>query len=102
MGLLEIDALITTGIPFITAAVKRLTTKKLPDSKTVSGINAVIPLVIGILSTGLYTYAQTHDWMQAVAAGLASGGVASSARDIDKNLIGIVESLYKIAGKNGK
>lgn len=104
MDPITICALITSGIPFLTAAVKRFTTKKMaktPD-KTKAGINAVIPLVLGILSTGLYTYSQTNDVLAAIAAGLASGGVASSVRDIDKNLTGIVESLYRIAGKNGK
>lgn len=95
------SALITTVIPFITAGIKKLFTKKLPD-KYRYGVNAVIPLALGILSSGLYTYSQTRDIWASLAAGLGSGGVASSARDIDKNLTKILESLYRLAGKGGK
>ena len=91
-------ALITAVIPFVTAGVKRLFTKKVPE-KYRHGVNCVIPLVLGIISTGLYTYQQTNDVWVSLAAGLGSGGVASSARDIDKNLTKIVETLYKIKAK---
>lgn len=101
MDPITIAALITTGIPFVTAGLKKLFTKNIPD-KYRSGVNAVIPLVLGIVSTGLYTYQQTNNVWAAVAAGLGSGGVASSARDIDKNLTRIVETIYKLVKKDGK
>lgn len=91
-------ALITAIIPFITAGLKRLFTKRLPD-RIRPGINAVIPLVLGMVSAGLYTYQQTGDIWAGLATGLGSGGVASSARDIDKNLTRIIETAYTIARK---
>lgn len=94
-----ITALFTAVIPFVTAGVKKVFTRSMEATDTRSGINAVIPLVLGILSAGLYTYRTTHNVWGAVAAGLGSGGVASSVRDIDKNLIGIVENVYKLVGK---
>lgn len=95
---IAIGVLITTAIPFVTAAAKKFLTKKVSE-KYRHGVNAIIPLVLGIVSTGLYTYQQTKDVLVSVAAGLGSGGVASSARDIDKNLTRIVEAVYKLAGK---
>jgi hypothetical protein len=91
-------ALITFAIPFVTAGLKKLFTKNMPDAYR-SGVNAVIPIVLGILSTGLFTYQQTRNVWVSVAAGLGSGGVASSARDIDKNLTRIVETVYGLLGK---
>lgn len=91
-------SLITVGIPFVTAGIKKLITKKFSEDVQ-PGINTVIPLVVGILSAGIYSYQQTHNVWVALAAGLGSGGVASSARDLDKNLLGIVEGLYKVFGK---
>ncbi len=85
---ITIVTLITAVIPFATTALKKLfKTNDLPKSH---GINALIPILLGILSAGVYEYQRTHDWMTALVVGLSSGGVASSARDIDKNLIGIV------------
>ncbi len=101
MNPLAFTGLATAVIPFVTAGVKRLFTKNLPESDTKTGVHALIPIVLGILSAGLYTYVQTHDAWQALAAGLGSGGAASSVRDIDKNLTGIVESLYKLVKKDG-
>lgn len=98
MDPITVTALITAVIPFLTAGLKKLFTKNLPD-RVRPGINAVIPLVLGMVSAGLYTYQQTNDPWTAVAAGLGSGGVASSARDIDKNLTRIIETLYAIARK---
>jgi Kef-type K+ transport system membrane component KefB len=98
MDPISASAVATVAIPFITAAIKKLFTKKLPDNVQ-PGINTVLPLVLGMVSAGLYTYTQTHNVWGAVAAGLGAGGVASSARDLDKNLLGIVASVYKLAGK---
>ena len=89
-----IVALITAGIPFVTSIFKKLfRTEKLSD-KPRKGVNALIPILLGILSTGLYGYTtQGLDIWQAVALGLGSGGVASSARDIEKNLLRLVEAV---------
>lgn len=90
-------ALITAAIPFVTAAAKKiLKTDKWGEKK--SGWNALIPIVIGIVSAGAYAHSQGNDWVTSLAIGLGSGGVASSARDIDKNLInlvGVIRSFIK-------
>ena len=90
-------ALITAAIPFVTAAAKKiLKTEKWGEKK--SGWNALIPIVIGIVSAGAYAHSQGSDWVTALAIGLGSGGAASSVRDIDKNLtnlVGAVLSLLK-------
>lgn len=99
MDPITVSALITAGIPFVTAGLKRLITRKLVTPEKQPGINTLIPLVLGILSTGLYTYSQTHDVVLSIAAGLGSGSAAASMRDVDKNLTGIVESIYKLASK---
>lgn len=94
----SIVAIITAAIPFVTAIAKKLfKTEQLEESKR-KGINALIPIVLGILSSGLYEYSRSQDWVTALAVGLGSGGAASSARDIDKNLIGLlgaVSSIFK-------
>lgn len=92
-------ALITTLIPFATAAVKKiLKTDQWGEKKT--GWNALIPIVLGIVSAGVYAYSQGNDVVTALAVGLGSGGAASSARDIDKhllNLFGAIRSLTRKA-----
>lgn len=93
MDPITISAIATAVIPFVTAGIKKLFTKNLPEEMQ-SGVHAVIPLVLGILSSGLFTYQQTHDVWVSIAAGLGSGGVASSVRDIDKNVTKIIETLY--------
>jgi hypothetical protein len=96
---ISIVSLITVGIPFVTAGIKKLFgTSKIPDDYR-SGVHALLPIIIGILSTGLYTYVQTNDWKLALVAGLGSGGAASSVRDIDKNLTGIVASISQILSR---
>lgn len=99
MGTLEIVGIITAVIPFATKIVKnwfKTETIKDPYRK---GINALIPVVIGIVSSGLYAFSQGQDWLTALAIGLGSGGVASSARDIEKNLIRLVEAVIKLIKK---
>lgn len=95
---ITVSAIATAVIPFVTAGVKRLFTKRLPE-RIRPGINTIIPLVLGMVSAGIYTYQQTGDVWFALANGLGAGGVASSARDLDKNLTRIVESLYRLTNK---
>lgn len=96
----SIIVIITAVLPFITAAAKKvLKTDKLSE-QTSKGVNAIIPIVLGVLSAGLYSYVEDRNWVKALAIGLSSGGVASSARDIEKNLLGIVSSILKIVKKD--
>lgn len=89
-------ALITAAIPFVTAAAKKiLKTEKWGEKK--SGWNALIPIVIGIVSAGTYAHSQGNDWATSLAIGLGSGGAASSVRDIDKNLINLFGALRSLA-----
>ncbi len=91
-------ALITAAIPFVTAAAKKiLKTDKWGAKK--SGWNALIPIVIGIVSAGAYAHSQGNDWITSLAIGLGSGGVASSARDIDKNLTHLVSAVLSLVRK---
>ena len=101
MDLLTAGALITAFIPFVTAGLKKLFTRKMPDTDLKTGVHTLIPIVLGILSTGLYMYQKTHDPWVALAAGLGSGGAASSIRDIDKNLVGIVQTVLSMVKKDG-
>lgn len=94
-----IISLITAVIPFVTLGAKKLFRTDKLEGDTRAGVNALIPIIIGILSAGLYQYQQDPNIIKALAVGLASGGVASSARDIEKNLIGIVGSILKIFQK---
>ena len=100
MDPITVGALMTAGIPFLTAAIKRVFTKKMVPESAQPGVHTVIPLVLGILSTGLYAYSQTKNVWAAVAAGLGSGGAASSIRDVDKNLTRIVETVYGMVKKS--
>ena len=94
-----IVALITAALPFVTALAKKLfNTDQLEETKR-KGINALIPIVLGVLSSGFYEYSRSHNWVTAVAVGLGSGGAASSVRDIDKNLIGLVNAIGSIFKK---
>lgn len=82
----SIVALITMAIPFVTALAKKfLNTDRLPE-KPRKGLHALLPVLLGVLSSGLYAYSQGNDWMTALAIGLGSGSTAASVRDIDKNL----------------
>ncbi len=96
---ISIIALITTAIPFITTVAKKLfKTDQLEETKR-KGVNALIPVLIGVLSSGAYAYSQSQDWVTALAVGLGSGGAASSARDIEKNLVSFVEAISRILSK---
>lgn len=96
---ISIVALITTVIPFVTALAKKLfKTDQLEETKR-KGVNALIPVLIGILSSGAYAYSQGQDWMTALAIGLGSGGTASSARDIEKNLVQLVQTISMFMSK---
>ena len=95
----SIIALITTGIPFVTALCKKVFKTDRLDEKPQKGVHLLIPIVLGILSSGLYAYSKGQDWMTALAIGLGSGGAAASARDIDKNLIQLADTLTALLGK---
>lgn len=85
-------AVITAVLPFVTAGLKKiLKTDKWGPKK--SGWNALLPVVLGVASSGVYAYANGSDVVSAIAIGLGSGGAASSARDIDKNLTQIVQTV---------
>jgi hypothetical protein len=91
----SVVALITAAIPFVTALAKKfLNTERLPE-KPRKGIHALLPVLLGVLSSGIYAYSQGKDWLTALAIGLGSGGAASSVRDIDKNLTQIGEILLR-------
>lgn len=94
----SIIALITVAIPFVTAAFKKvLKTDQWGEKK--SGWNALLPIVIGIASAGVYAHSQGNDWITSLAVGLGSGGAASSVRDIDKNLTNLVGAILTIVKK---
>ncbi len=93
---ITIITLLTAGIPFLTAAIKKiLRTEKWPEDHR-KGWHGLIPIVLGILSTGLYEKSRGSDWVTALAVGLGSGGAASSARDLDKNLVQVFSALRSI------
>lgn len=96
MGVIETVGLITTAIPFVTKLVKGIFKTKKIKQPYQKGINALIPVLIGVLSSGMFAYSQGMGWMTALAIGLGSGGAASTARDIEKNLIRLVEVSSKI------
>ncbi len=60
----------------------------------------MIRFSLGIFWTGFYRKGKTRDWKVALAAGLGSGGGASSVRGVGKKLTGIVQSLYLLMGKD--
>ncbi len=96
---MSIVALITAAIPFVTALAKKfLNTDRLPE-KPRKGLHALLPVLLGVLSSGFYAYSQGNDWMTALAIGLGSGGAAASARDIEKNLVRFVEAVSRVSGK---
>lgn len=92
----SVISLITVLIPFLTTAVKKLCrTDKLEETKR-KGINALIPIVLGIISAGAYEYSRSGDWVNALAVGLGSGGAASSVRDLDKNLLSLGSAVRSL------
>lgn len=96
----SIIALITAGIPFITALCKKLFKTERFEAK--QGINTLIPIILGILSSGLYAKSQGSDWVTAIAVGLGSGGAAASARDVDKSLTGIANAFATVVSKSNR
>jgi hypothetical protein len=91
----SIIALITVLIPFATAALKKiLKTDEWGGRKR--GYNALLPILIGIASSGAYAKSQGNDWVTSLAIGLGSGGAASSVRDIDKNLTNLVSLILAL------
>ena len=95
----SIIALITAGIPLMTAVFKKVFKTDRLEDKPRKGVNALIPVVLGILSSGLYAYSHGQDWVTALAIGLGSGGVAASARDIDKSITGIAEAVSSLTAQ---
>ncbi len=96
---MSVVAIITAAIPFVTALAKKfLNTDRLPE-KPRKGLHALLPVLLGVLSSGLYAYNQGTDWMTALAIGLGSGGAAASARDIEKNLVRLLDSLHSPSDK---
>jgi hypothetical protein len=95
-----IIGLITAGIPFATSLLKKVFRTGKLENKKRKGINTLLPIIIGILSAGLYAFSQGQDWVTALAIGLGSGGAASSARDIEKNLIRMVEAIGQVLKKS--
>ena len=94
----SIVTLITVLIPFATAAVKKiLKTDQWGEKKT--GWNALIPIILGIVSSGVYAYSQGTDPVMSLAIGLGSGGAASSARDIDKYLLNLFGAIRTLLNK---
>ena len=89
----SIIALITAGIPLLTAVFKKVFKTDQLEEKPRKGVNALIPVALGILSSGLYAYSQCQDWMTALAIGLGSGGAAASTRDLDKSITGIANAV---------
>ncbi len=92
-------ALITGLIPFVTAAAKKILKTEQWGDKA-HGWNALLPILIGIASAGLFARSQGHDWLTSLAIGLGSGGAASSMRDIDKNLTGLFSAIGSLLKKN--
>jgi|GEM_PF-2609007 len=94
----SVIALITAVIPFVTAAAKKiLKTDQWGERKR--GWNALLPVLIGIVSSGVYSYSQGNDWVTSLAIGLGSGGAASSVRDIDRNLTQVVSAALSLLKK---
>lgn len=93
-------AVITAAIPFVTSLFKKVfKTNKIKSDKARKGIHALIPVLIGVLSSGLYAYQNGADWVTALAVGLGSGGVASTGRDVEKNLVRLVSAISGMVSK---
>jgi hypothetical protein len=95
----SIIALITTGIPFVSALFKKVFKTDQLDENPQRGVHLLIPVVLGILSSGPYVYSQGQDWATSLAIGLGSGGAAASVCCIDKNLIQLAETITTLLGK---
>lgn len=98
MGPTEIAALVAAVAPFIVTLLKKLLkTEQLPEVPQ-KLTHKALPLVVGLLAGILSAYAgdPAVTLEQAVLAGLAGGAGASYARDLDKNLLKIVESASAV------
>lgn len=95
-------AIITAALPFVTAGFKKLFKTERLSYDARKGVNALLPVLLGIASSGLYSYSQGSDWVTALAVGLGSGGAASSVRDIDKNLTRLMETALDLWAKRKK
>lgn len=91
--------LITAAIPFVTSAAKKVFHTERLEVKKRKGLNALLPVLIGVLSSGLYAFSQGQDPITALAIGLGSGGVAASARNVEKNLVRLTAAVAKIVSK---
>jgi len=89
-----ISMVITALIPVLSTAIKKLFKTDSLDAELKKGVNQLIPLVLGILSTGLYALSQGANWPVALAIGLGSGAVAQNMRDLNKRF-NIISALVK-------
>ena len=102
MDPVSLGALLTAVVPFITAAAKKVLKpqlERIQDEQLRSGVVTLLPLLLGVLSGAAASYAQGTDLVSALAAGLAAGGVGSSVRDVDKNMLGLAQSVTLIVAK---
>lgn len=94
----SVVAIITAVIPFATAGIKKLLkTDQWGNRK--HGWNSLIPIVLGIVSSGVFAYSQGSDVVTSLAVGLGSGGAASSMRNIEKDLVNLIGGLRAIFAK---
>jgi len=97
MDPITIGGVITALIPVVTTGVKKLFKTDKLDKDLAKGVNTLIPIVLGILSTGLYAVSQGASWSLALAIGLGSGMAAQNMRDLNKrfNIISALVSKKK-------
>jgi len=100
VGILD-GAIITAVIPFATTIFKKIfKTDKIIDDEVKHGLNGLVPVILGIAGAFLRAY-QTgqYDFVTCLTMGLVSGSVASTVRDVDKNLLGIANTIIKLFKK---
>lgn len=95
----SVISLITVALPFLTAAIKKLLHTEKWAERPRKGFHSLVPVILGILSAGLYEYSRSGDGITALAVGLGSGGAASSVRDIDKNITQVVSAVLSLLKK---
>ena len=97
MDPVSIGALITTLIPVLTTGIKKLFKTDKLDKELSKGVNTLIPIVLGVLSTGIYALSQGANWKLALAIGLGSGMAAQNMRNLNKrfNIISALVSKKK-------
>ncbi len=89
-----IAGVITTLIPIISTGIKKLLKTDKLSARLKKGVNQLIPLVLGVLSTGLYAMSQGADWRLSLAIGFGSGAIAQNVRDLNKRF-NIISALVK-------